>query len=334
MRTYAVTMALNLCYLLAGLLLIIKGGDLFVGASVRIAEILRMPRIVIGSTLVSLATTTPELVVSIMSGAKGASGLALGNAVGSCICNLGLILGLTAACRQIDVHLKLLRGPLLMMCASALLLVIVTLDLRISNWQGWLLVGLGIAFFVHDFRSHLRAAAPAVIAEAHAIHQEETEPVRWVQTKGGTVAVFVLGAGLVVVGSRLLVDGAVAIALSLGVPNLIIGLTIVAFGTSLPELVTAITSARQQVSDLSVGNILGANIANLTLIIGTAAGLSEVRASRENLMFNLGALLAIIALVIWFIRTDRRITRREGGALLGFYGLYVVVLIGLTMIRR
>ncbi len=324
-------MALHLCYLVAGLLLIIKGGDLFVGASVRIAQILRMPRIVIGSTLVSLATTTPELVVSIVSGAKGASELALGNAVGSCICNIGLILGLTAALRHIDVHLKFLRMPLLMMCASALVLIVFSVDGHIGTWQGWLLVALGAGYFVFDFKAHRRPPAPDMISEARAIQQQEAEPVRWVQSKRGAVSVFACGAGLVVVGSRLLVDGAVAIALALGVPAIIIGLTVVAIGTSLPELVTAISSARQQVSDLSVGNILGASIANLTLIVGSAASISDVTASRDNLVLNLGALVGLIAMLIWFIRSDRRITRLEGYALLAYYGGYLVILLGMTL---
>jgi cation:H+ antiporter len=301
---------------------------------VRIAEILRMPRIVIGSTLVSLATTTPELVVSILSGARGVSGLALGNAVGSCICNIGLILGLSAAFRQIDVHLKVLRLPLLMMGGTAVLLVILTLDLQISRWQGWLLAALGVGYFFYDFSSHRRPAAPAMISEARAIQEHETEPVRWVHTKRGTIAVFALGAGLVVVGSRLLVDGAVAVAVAMGIPSLVIGLTVIAIGTSLPELVTAISSVRQRVSDLSVGNILGANIANLTLIVGTAASLSEVRVSRENLILNLGALLGLMVLLVWFIRSDRRITRREGLAMVVYYGVYVAVLVVMTMVRR
>ena len=117
--------------LLGGLVLIVKGGDTFVAAAVRIAEFLRLPPVVIGSTLVSLATTTPELVVSIMSGAKGESGLAVGNAVGSVICNIGLILGVTAAIKHVDVHPRVLRTPLFAMFAAGLVLFIMTLMLNI-----------------------------------------------------------------------------------------------------------------------------------------------------------------------------------------------------------
>lgn len=324
-------MGLHLLYLALGLVLIIKGGDLFVGASVRIAELLRMPRIVIGSTLVSLATTTPELVVSIMSGDRGESGLAVGNAVGSCICNVGLILGLTAAFKQIDVHLRVLRTPLIAMISSGVLLFVLTSNLKISHWQGWLLVLLGLGYFIYDFKSHMRSARPESIVEARAIQQEEVEPVRWVHTGIGTFAVFALGAGLVIIGSRLLVDSAVGIALALGIPSIIIGLTVVALGTSLPELVTAISSARQQVSDLSVGNILGANIANLTLVVGTAAGISEVGMSRADQAFNLSALIGLMVLLLWFIASDRRITRREGVFLLMYYVAYISVVLVMTL---
>lgn len=324
-------MYLQLFYLLIGLVLIIKGGDLFVGASVRIAELLRMPRIVIGSTLVSLATTTPELVVSIVSGLRGESGLAVGNAVGSCICNLGLILGFTAACRHIEVHFQALKRGLVAMVGSGLLLFVLTLDLTLARWQGLLLVVVGVAYFILDFRSHRRLVAPAVLKEANAIEKEQVAEVRWVHTPQGTAGIFLLGAVLVVLGSRLLVDAAVAIATGMGIPPMMIGLTVVALGTSLPELVTAITSARRQVSDLGVGNIIGANIANLTLIVGSAASLSEVTISRLGQVFNLTALLVGMGLMVWFVRTGRRISRREGAALLGFYSLYLAVLIGLAV---
>jgi cation:H+ antiporter len=301
-------MGLQLFYLAVGLVLIVKGGDLFVGASVRLAELLQMPRIVIGSTLVSLATTTPELVVSIMSGSRGAPGLAVGNAVGSCICNVGLILGLTAACKHLEVHVRTLRTPLMVMIGAAVLLFVLTWDLELGRWQGWFLVVIGVGYFGYDFRSHLRSSEPAAIREARAIGNEEKEPVRWVQSRPGTLAVFALGAVLVIVGSRLLVDSAVVIATAMGIPSMVIGLTVIALGTSLPELVTAVSSVRQQVSDLSVGNIFGANIANLTLIVGTASGLSEVRLSRIDQLFNLTALIGLFGWLLWFMASDRRIT--------------------------
>jgi cation:H+ antiporter len=324
----------DLLLLLGGLALLVKGGELFVSSSVRIAEFLDMPRVVIGSTLVALATTSPELVVSIMSGIKGESGLAVGNAVGSCICNIGLILGVTAAFKHIDVHPRELRTPLTAMFVCGGVLLVLTLDLTLSRWQGLLLIAGGIAYFIHDFRQHARDTDPGDIAEARAIEQEQVAGHPLLRTKGGTAALFSFGAVLVVIGSKLLVDGAVSIATELGVPSIVIGLSIVAVGTSLPELVTAITSARQNVSDLAVGNILGANIANLTLIVGSAASIKEVTMSRTMQMFNFPALLLAMGLMLHMLLSDRRVTRREGAFLLGFYGLYLSVLIVLTVVKR
>lgn len=326
---------MDFLWLLAGLALIVKGGELFVAAALRIAEFLKMPRVVVGSTLVSLATTTPELVVSIMSGLKHQSGLAVGNAVGSCICNIGLILGLTAALKHVDVHPRVLRTPLtaMFLCGGALFAL--TLNLVLYQWQGALLLAAGLGYFAWDFWQHYRFRKPAVVAEATAIEKEVQKVagtrLAWFHGRTGTYLQFALGAAVVVLGSRWLVDGAVNLASRLGIPPIVIGLTVVAAGTSLPELVTAITSTRKAVSDLAVGNVLGANIANLTLVVGTAALFHDVRMNRLTQVFNFPALLVIMALLLWMLLTDRRVTRREGAALLATYATYIVVVVVLTL---
>ncbi len=318
--------------LLGGLALIVKGGGFFVAAAIRLAEFLRMPRVVIGSTLVSLATTTPELVVSITAGLRGESGLALGNAVGSCICNIGLILGVTASMKQVDVHFHSLRTPLFAMVGFGVVVFVMTLDLALTRWQGGLLLAGGLGYFAWDFGQHWRDRKPEEIAEAAAIKTEKTAARwAWVQTKAGAVAQFIFGASIVVAGSRLLVEGAVGAASRLGVPPIVIGLTVVAVGTSLPELVTAVTSSRKSVSDLAVGNVLGANIANLSLIVGAAAVIQNVRLDRLTQLFNFPAMLAMMALLCWMLWTDRHVTRREGGILLAVYGAYLAALVGITI---
>lgn len=319
-------MWLNLLCLFAGLALIIKGGDLFVSSSVRIAEMLRMPRVVIGSTLVSLATTTPELVVSILSGLKGESGLAVGNALGSCICNIGLILGIMAVAKNIEVNFRSLRTPMVFMIGCGLLLFVLSMDLTLDRSQGFLLLALGFGYFGFDFWRNLKQPAKSATQEAKAIEEEKVSGNSWLQSKAGTTVVFLFGAILVTIGSKLLVDGAVGVAEALEIPPLIIGLTVVAVGTSLPELVTAITSARQNVSDLAVGNVLGANIANLTLIVGSASGLHDVTLTRANQTFNFPALLVFFGMLYWLMRTGKTITRREGAMLLVAYSIYLSVL--------
>ncbi len=280
-------MITDLLMLIGGLALIVNGGGWFVAAAVRLAEFLRMPRVVIGSTLVSLATTTPEFVVSIMAGLRGEPGLAAGNAIGSAICNIGLILGITAAIKLVDVQWRSVRTPLIAMCALGGLLFALSWDLTLSRAEGVLLLALGGSYFAWDFWQHWRDRNPAHLTEAVAIEAETaTTRWRWFETKTGSIVQFMLGSAVVVGGSRLLVEGAVGSAERLGIPAIVIGLTVVAVGTSLPELVTAITSSRKAVADLAVGNVLGANIANLSVIVGAAAVLHDVTLQPIEQRFN------------------------------------------------
>jgi cation:H+ antiporter len=306
----------QLVLLAIGLGVIIKGGDLFVSSAVRIAETLRLPKVVIGGTLVSLATTTPELVVSIMAGNTGESGLALGNAVGSCVCNICLILGATAAIKKINVHLPSLRSALISMFLFGVALFAMTTDLILSKNQGLLLIASGLAYFGYDFFRHSRQRDASVVSEANAIEAAAVRRIPWFETGWGAGTQFLFAATIVIVGSKLLVNSAVKIAAALGISSMVIGLTVVAVGTSLPEFITALTSSRKAVSDLAVGNILGANIANLSLIVGTAAALQEVRMDRATQLFNFPALLVAMILLLYVLMTDGCVTRRQGALLL------------------
>lgn len=322
----------DILILIAGLALLVQGGNLFVAAAVRIAGFMRMPRVVIGSTIVSLATTMPEMVVSIIAASRGNAGLAVGNALGSCICNIGLILGLTATLKSIDVHPRALRTALLTMGGLGVVLFLMTLDLKLQRWQGVMLIMAGAAYFAYDFINSARQRKPAEIAEAKAIEKAVTKGLAWFQSRPGTVVQFTLGAGIVVIASRLLVDSAVNLATALGIPPLVIGLTVVALGTSLPELITAIGSAKRQVSDLSVGNILGANIANLSLVIGVAAALTPVTMTRLTQLFDFPAMLALMGLLVWTLWTQHRISRREGIILLVSYAGYITMVVILAVL--
>jgi cation:H+ antiporter len=325
-------MWIEVVWVVAGLALIIQGGNLFVAAAVRIAEFLRMPRVVVGTTLVSLATTTPELVVSLMSGARGESGLAVGNAVGSCLCNVGLILGVTAVLKTVEVHRKSVAVPLFAMVGLGGLMIGFGMGGVISKWEGWVLIAAGLGYFAVDFRRHWKSRDPVEISEAVAIESEVAPKGQaWFRTRPGTAVQFLAGAGVVVLGSRLLVDGAVHLAGSLGVPALVIGLTIVAVGTSLPELITAITSSRQSVSDLAVGNVIGANIANLTFIVGAAAVFGGVRMDSASQWLNFPALLGMFGLLVWMLWRDPRLTRREGIWLMIAYAAYLATVTVVTV---
>jgi cation:H+ antiporter len=321
----------DILLLLGGLALIVNGGSWFVAAAVRLAEFLRMPRVVIGSTLVALATTTPELVVSIMAGLRGEPGLAVGNALGSAICNIGLILGVTAAFKFVDVQWAALRTALFTMCAFGVLLFMLTLDLLLTRMEGGMLILAGLSYFAWDFWQHWKDRTPAHEAEATAIEAERAQTRwSWLHTKAGSAVQFLAGSAVVIAGSRLLVDGAVGAAERLGVPTLVVGLTVVAIGTSLPELVTAITSARKAVADLAIGNVLGANIANLSLIVGVAAVIADVPMTAADQRFNFPAMLALFGLTVWILRSGHRVTRGEGRLLLVLYAGYLGAVVWLA----
>ncbi len=191
-------MVRDVVLLVIGLLLLIKGGDMFVSSAVRLSELLRLPRIVIGSTLVSLATTTPELVVSIMAGVKGEPGLAIGNAVGSVICNIGLIMGVTASMKHVQIHREALRTPLIVLFLAGVLLLLMTMDLVLSRWQGIVLLGIGVCYFVYDFVHHWRDRKPQDAVEAGAIEKGLKSRFAWLETPWGSGLKFVLAAGVIV----------------------------------------------------------------------------------------------------------------------------------------
>jgi cation:H+ antiporter len=320
-------MTFELTLLLGGLILLIKGGDWFVASTIKIAEFLQMPRIVIGSTLVSLATTMPEFSVSVFSGVEGEAGLAVGNAIGSCICNIALIIGLAATIKQVDLKLSLIKLPWMAMAGLALLLLAFTLNLKLVAWQGWILIALGAAYFGFDFVKNLRRPREGQRAEAVEINEDISSGPRWLRSRWATGGQFLLGAATIALGSHFLVEGAVGIAKRLHIPPILVGLSVISIGTSLPELMTAITASRKRVSDLAIGNVLGANIANLSFVIGTAAVLHDVSMSRTTQLFNFPMLLVVMTMFFLFIKFGSKITRKEGAMLLGFYALYLVCLI-------
>lgn len=316
-------MWLTVLVLIAGLLLIIKGGDLFVTSSVRIAELARVPRVLIGSTLVSLATTSPELVVSVTASLRGEPGLAVGNAVGSCIANIALIVGTVAVLRPFVIHPRAIRAPLWFMIGLAVLLLLMTLDLRLGWRRGLALILLAAGYVVFDFYRHKSGSAASESEEVEQLEDDGRSAQRFLQTGLGATLVFLVGAAMVVGGSRLLVDSAITLARGLGVPPIILGLSVVAIGTSLPEYATAVTAARRGVSDLSVGNILGANILNLGLIVGLSSMLHEVEMSRVTQLYNFPVMLLVMGLFGLSLLHQRRLSRGAGTWLLVVYALYV-----------
>lgn len=304
---------------LLGLLFIVKGGDYFVDAAVWMAEISGIPRFIIGATVVSLATTLPELMVSLMGVLEGEVDLAVGNAVGSVTANLGLILGISVVCmpsaaRRSQFALK----AVLMVSAAAVLLFLC--------WSGELpvlpslLLLVIFALFVWFNLRDARAGVSRRESRGCPISRRRTFVM---------VCKFLLGVLGIVAGSQLLINKGSAIAILLGVPASIIGVTLVAVGTSLPELVTTITSIVKKEASMSVGNIIGANVIDLTLILPVCSLLSggRLEISRQSVALDLPTCLLVCLIAVVPPLLEERFRRWQGVVLLGVYLMYVTVLV-------
>ena len=229
-------MLIDLLFIAVGFALVAKGGDLFVDSSIKIGKALRIPRIVIGGTLVSLATTTPELVVSATAALRGDPGMALGNAVGSCICNIGLIVGAVALIMPVDVDRSDFVRRATWMVAGGLLVVGFSWDLSMERIFGGVLLAGAFGYLGWDLFGILRSRGNGAASEASA---EDRAGL------AGAVAWFTVGGGCVLAGSYFLVTSGQNLALAAGVPSSVIGFTVIALGTSVPELVTGVTAARK-----------------------------------------------------------------------------------------
>jgi cation:H+ antiporter len=303
---------------LAGLALIVKGGDYFVGASVAIARFKRIPRIVIGTTIVSIATTSPELVVSSTASLTGRPGIAIGNAVGSAIANIGFILALTCMVRSIPVRKEDFRLPALSLLAAAVLLTLLTIPRTLSRGSGLLMLLIGLSYLAFDYFRHKRRPPPQPVEEA-----EDGAMDPRMRTLRRAVFFFLVGLAMVIAGSKLMIGSGVKIATWLGVSPMFIGLTFIAFGTSLPELVTAIASVRKRVADLSLGNIVGAGFLNCTVVSGAAAAIHPLTMSRTTQLYNMPALIVVVVTLITLARAGGRLSRRDGAILLALYAAYI-----------
>ena len=304
---------------LVGLALIVKGGDWFLDGAVWIAETTGVPRFVIGATVVSVATTLPELTVSVTGVLSGQVDLALGKAGGSATVNLGLILGISAVCVPTAVDKKQFGSKAVLMAAAAALLWFLcrggTLPLLPSLL---LLVLFGVYLWVNvrDARSGMTDGA------------EKRDRVSRGQLVKKLLA-FAVGVGAIVLGSRLLINYGSELALLLGVPAGIIGVTMVALGTSLPELVTTVTAVIKRESSMSVGNIIGANVIDLTLILPVCSAVSGGRLTigPQTTGLDLPACLLLALAAILPPLVKGRFYRWQGALLLTLYAGYVILLI-------
>lgn len=306
---------------LAGIILIVKGGDWFVDAASWIAEVSGIPKLIVGATIVSLATTLPELLVSAMAAAQGKVDMAVGNAVGSVTANIGLIMAVSI----LFMPGKIRRGDYLLksilMLSAAALLSVGGMKGEVGLALSLPLIGIFAVFTYENVRGARRAMAHGG-GDAGPVRERPGRRTVLLQCLK-----FIVGAGAVVVGADLLVDSASALARLVGISERVIGVTIVAIGTSLPELVTTITAIVKKQSALSVGNILGANILDLTLILPLSALISgkSLPVSAAGAGIDLPACLLVGAIAVVPSMIFARFQRWQGAVLLAVYGVYVVM---------
>ena len=309
----------NILLVIAGLVLLIWGADRFVHGAAAAARNLGIAPLLIGLTVVAFATSAPEILVSVVAALQHEPGLAFGNAIGSNIVNIGLVLGLTALIRPIKLESATLRREMPALLAVTLLTVSLFLDTFLSRIDGIVMLTGLVIVMVWLARLGLRSAANDPIAQDY--DAEIPTDVRMVMA----VVWLVVGLGTLLVGADLLVDGAIGIAKMLGVSEVVIGITIVAFGTSLPELAVSLASALKGEYGLAIGNIVGSNIFNLLAVIGVAATIEPSALAPTVLSLHIFVMVAF-TLVLFAMTYDydgkAQLSRLEGFALLVAYIAY------------
>jgi cation:H+ antiporter len=317
--------------LVGGGLLLYFGAEWFVGGASALALALRVPQLMVGLTVVAYGTSAPEIIVGVQAAGSGHGEVALGNVIGSNIANIGLILGIASLIAPPRVDGQLRRRELPVLVASAALLPLLLLDGSVSGWEGSGLLVVAIVYTAWMIRA-ARGASALAAAAAGVTSATEAADAAGAPKPGGLLRAATTGAvGLAVllIGGHLFVEGAVSVARVLGMSDRLVGLTIVAIGTSLPELVTSVIAASRGHSDIAVGNVIGSNIFNTFLCLGTAALAGTVAAPLTTLSVDIVCLLVMTALAAFFIRNDRVITRREGATALALYVLFAAI----TVIR-
>jgi len=319
---------LNVFFFFAGLGLLGVGAELLVRGASRLALAVGLSPLVVGLTVVAMGTSAPEVAVSVGAVLAGQSDIAIGNVVGSNIFNVLVILGLSALIVPLVVHAQVIRQEVPIMIAVSVLLVIMVLDRVIGMFEGGILVALLIAynwFVVAQSRRATRAAAAEV-------DMPEPGPGsgRWTDKPLVQVGMIVVGLAGLIAGSRLLVTASVAFAEALGMSELVIGLTIVAAGTSLPEVATSITAAIKGERDIAVGNVVGSNIFNILACLGLSglvSGAGGISIAPSVMSFDIWVMLATAVACIPVFLSGREIARWEGFVFIAYYVFYVTYLI-------
>jgi len=305
-----------------GLVVLIGGAELLVRGASQLAAAVGISSLVIGLTVVSFGTSAPELAVSIQSSLAGQPDLAIGNVVGSNICNILLILGICATITPLVVARQLIRLDVPLMIGVSLLLFLLARDGLIGRWDGGLLFGGIIAYIVFTLYQSRRENALAT-ADADAPPAPQPTPLNLLLQ----VVLIIAGLGLLILGANWLVTSAVTIARALGVSELVIGLTVIAVGTSLPEVATSILASIRGERDLAVGNVVGSNLFNILTILGLTSLITPINVAPAAIRFDLPIMIAVALACLPIFFTGMQIARWEGLLFLFYYLAYTLFLI-------
>lgn len=311
-----------LALFILGMILVIKGGDWFVDASVSIARISGLPEIFIGATIVSIATTLPEVIVSSTAAIDGHTTMSIGNAVGSMICNIGLILGITTIISPSKTSEKTFKIKSLLLVLYTIILMTIAYNGIISRFEAIFLLGLLVVYMVIN----------SVILKKKKISAQGNEQINIDKREKFKIGLyFVLGIAAILIGSNLLIDNGVILAEYFGVPEAIIALSLIALGTSLPELVTAITALRKGNTGISIGNILGANILNITTVLGISGTIAPLTVLNQNIILDIPVAILLTSVLIVPTLILKKVTRLQGIFFLCIYAGYLTILFTKTV---
>lgn len=310
--------------LIIGFVFLVKGADAFVEGCSSIARRYHVPSLIIGMTIVAMGTSLPETAVSVTAAVTGNNALAVSNAVGSNIFNLMVVVGVCTLFTSVAVQINTLKidFPISILCA-VLLLILGAAGMSLGHIDGVVFIILFLAFILYMIRSaqtsREKNVEPGVEEEEYLLEAEEIQEM----SMGKSVIYILLGAVAIAVGSDWVVDGACTVAAAIGISQTLIGLTVVAFGTSLPELVTSIVAAKKGEVDMALGNVIGSNIFNILMVLGIAAAISPVAFLTENIIDI--AVLIVFSVIGWIMAwTKRELNRKEGIIMLLLYAVYVV----------
>lgn len=312
---------MDVVLLILGLLILIVGGELLVRGAVGLSSAMKISPLVIGMTVVSFGTSAPELLVSLQSALDGNPGIAIGNVVGSNIANLALVLGLTVLIFPIVAEKQTKKIDYPMMMVATILFCLLSMNLMIDRWEGFLFMAIIVIYTIWMIRSSRKSEKSK---DNELVKTEEFDASEVKDRPALSIGLLLVGLVALYFGSEWFVSGASNISKTLGLSDSVIGVTVVAFGTSAPELVASIMAAVKKQSDISVGNLIGSNIFNVFAVLGVTSAVKPVQVDQEVLQFDYMWMLGVALLMIPVLYLGDKIGRFKGAILVLFYVVYIV----------